>query len=114
MILANSDFFFFLGGGPNIRISKISTVLDNLECTESVSINNALDHIREVVIDASLNLSETNLDVRTQALNRPTLLAGQNAGHEMVQWRKTLFIGLVSDGRHDSVSSKVKPSVVKK
>ena len=35
--------------------SKISTVLDNLECTESVSINNALDHICEVVIDARWN-----------------------------------------------------------
>ena len=55
-------------------------------CIESLSVNDTLNHIREVVIDASLNFSETNPDVRTLVLNSPTSLAGQNAVHEMVQW----------------------------
>ena len=72
------------------KIPKISTVLDNLKCTESVRVNNTLDHIREVVIDASLSFSDTNPDVRTPVLNRPISLAGQNTGYEMDQWRRTL------------------------
>ena len=79
-------------------------------CCWAVTIINTSDHIREVVFDASLNFSEKNPDVRTPVLNRPILLAGQNAGHQMDQWRKMLYIATVSDGRHASVGSKVKPS----
>ena len=67
--------------------------------------NNTLDHFRQLVTDASLNFSETNPDVRIPVLNHPTSLAGQNAGHQIDQWCKTLYIGPVSDGRHASVSS---------
>ena len=83
-----------------------------MECTESTESVSILDHIREVVVDASLKLFETNLDVRTQVLNRPTSLAGQNAGHIMVQWRKTLYIATVSYGRHASVRSRVETGIV--
>ena len=91
-------------------LKKTEPVKRIMVCTESVSINNALDHNREVVTDASLNFSETNPDVRTPVLNRPTLLAGQNTGNQMDQWRKTLYIGAVSDGRQASVGSKGKTS----
>ena len=68
-------------------------------------VNNTLDHNHEIVIDASLNFSGRNPDVRSPVLYRPISLAGQNTGHEMDQWRKTLYTGSVSDGRHASVSS---------
>ena len=54
-------------------------------CIESLSVNDTLNHIREVVIDASLSFSDTNPDVRTPVLNRPISLAGQNTGYEMDQ-----------------------------
>ena len=68
-------------------------------------VNNTLDHNHEIVLDASLNFSGRNPDVRSPVLYRPISLAGQNTGHEMDQWRKTLYTGSVSDGRHVSVSS---------
>ena len=68
-------------------------------------VNNTLDHNHEIVIDASLNFSGRNPDVRSPVLYRPISLAGQNTGHEMDQWRKTLYTSSVSDGRHASVSS---------
>ena len=71
------------------------------ECT----CNNTLNHIRELVIDASLIFSDTNPDVRTPVQNRPISLAGQNTENEIGQWRKTLYIAPVTDGMHASVSS---------
>jgi len=65
-------------------------------------VNNTLDHNHEIVLDASLNFSGRNPDVRSPVLYRPISLAGQNTGHEMDQWRKTLYTGSVSDGRHVS------------
>ena len=68
-------------------------------------VNNTLDHNCEIVIDASLNFSDRNPDVRTPVLYRPISLASQNTGYEMDHWRKTLYPSSVSDGWHASVSS---------
>ena len=44
-------------------------------------VNNTLDHNHEIVIDASLDFSGRNPDIRSPVLYRPISLAGQNTGH---------------------------------